>query len=164
MSEVTKTQVCEKYIEEIDKTMKFLQLMRQHCERVLIEEETKECGMCCDGMNDPENIRCMGRRWVQQRVALRRQEQQAQELRQLKAMELQLKNNMFLKGWDGNVDMMCEILSHCDQMRFPDGTFKGQQPDGEVRLFFVSESDLPPEVQQYLYECRIQQVRDLFGR
>lgn len=162
MSEVTKTQVCEKYIEEIDRTMEFLQLMRQHCERVLIEEETKECGMCCDGMNDPEN---RGYRWAQQRVALRHQEQQAQELRQLKAMELQLKNNMFLKGWDGNVDMMCDILAHYDQMRFPAGAFKERQkPDGEVRLFFVRESDLPPEVQQYLHECYIQHMRDLFGR
>lgn len=159
MSEVTKTQVCEKYIEEIDKTMKFLQLMRQHCERVLIEEETKECGVCCDRMNDPEN---RGYRWTQQRVALRRQEQQAQELRQLKAVELQLKNNMFLKGWDGNVDMMCDILTHYDQMRFPAGTFKERQkPDGIVIL--VTENT-PPEVQQYLHERYIQHMRDLFGR
>lgn len=163
MSEVTKTQVCEKYIEEIDKTMKFLQLMRQHCERLIIEEETKECGMCCDGMNDPENIR--GYRWAQQRVALRRHQQQTEELRQLKGMELQLKNNVFLKGWDGNVDMMCDILSHYDQMRFPEGTFKEKKHHPcEVRLFFVNESDLPPEVQQYLRECHIQQLRDFFGR
>lgn len=161
MSEVTKTQVCEKYIEEIDKTMEFLQLMRQHCERLIIEEETKECGMCCDGVNDPENIR--GYRWANQRVALRRQEQQAQELRQLKAMELQLKNNMFLKGWDGNVDMMCDILAHYDQMCFPDGAFKERQkPDGGI-VILVTENT-PPEVQQYLHECYIQHMRDLFGR
>lgn len=160
MSEVTKTQVCEKYIEEIDKTMKFLQLMRQHCERVLIEEETKECGMCCDGMNDPEN---RGYRWTQQRVALRRQEQQAQELRQLKAMELQLKNNVFLKGWDGNVDMMCDILAHYDQMRFPAGTFKEKQkPDGGIVVLVIENT--PPEVQQYFHECYIQHLRSLFGR
>ena len=78
MSEVTKTQVCEKYIEEIDRTMEFLHQMREYCERVIIEEETKECGMCCDGMNDPEN---RGYRWAQQRVAMRRHEQQEEELR-----------------------------------------------------------------------------------
>lgn len=160
MSEVTKTQVCKKYIEEIDRTMEFLQLMRQHCERVLIEEETKECGMCCDGMNDPEN---RGHRWAQQRVALRHQEQQAQELRQLKAAELQLKNNMFLKGWDGNVDMMCDILTHYDQMRFPAEAFKEKQrPDGGI-VILVTENT-PPEVQQYLHECYIQHMRNLFGR
>lgn len=162
MSEVTKTQVCEKYIEEIDKTMNFLQLMRQHCERVLIEEETKDCGMCCDGMNDPEN---RGYMWANQRRNLHRHNQQAEELRQLKAMELQLKNNMFLKGWDGNVDMMCDILSHYDQMRFPEGTFKEKQrPYEGVKLVLVRESDLPPEVQQYLHECYIQHMRNLFGR
>lgn len=160
MGEVTKTQVCEKYIEEIDKTMKFLQLMRQHCERVLIEKETKECGMCCDGMNDPKN---RGYRWAQQRVALWRQEQQAQELRQLKAMELQLKNNMLLKGWDGNVDMMCDILTHYDQMRFPAGTFKERQKPDDGIIILVSENT-PPEVQQCLYEYYIQHMRDLFGR
>ncbi|MCM1233611.1 MAG: hypothetical protein NC489_26150 [Ruminococcus flavefaciens] len=162
MSEVTKTQVCEKYIEEIDKTMNFLQLMRQHCERAIIEEETKDCGMCCDGMNDPEN---RGYMWANQRRNLYRHNQQAEELRQLKGMELQLKNNVFLKGWDGNVDMMCDILTHYDQMRFPEGTFKEKQrPCGGVRLVFVRESDLPPEIQQYLHECRIQYMRNLFGR
>lgn len=158
MSEVTKTQVCEKYMEEIDKTMQFLQLMRQHCERQIIEEETRECGICCDGMNDPENIclrrRTMSRQWVNQ-----------EELKQLRGMEQSLKNNMFLKGWDGNVDMMNDILSHYDQMRFPDGVFKEQpkQPE-DVRVVLVRASDLPPEVQQYFHECHIQYLRNLFGR
>lgn len=162
MSEVTKTQVCEKYIEEIDKTMEFLQLMRQHCERTIIEEETKDCGMCCDGMNDPEN---RGYRWAHQRVALRRQEQQAQELRQLKAMELQLKHNAFLKCWDGNVDIMCDILAHYDQMRFPDGMFRKpqKQTQDDIKVILITENT-PSEVQQFLHEQYIQHLRDLFGR
>ena len=161
MSEVTKTQVCEKYIEEIDRTMEFLHQMREYCERVIIEEETKECGMCCDGMNDPEN---RGYRWAQQRVAMRRHEQQEEELRQLKVMEQNVKNNMFLKGWSGNVDLMCDILSYHDQMRFPDGTFKQEHHSPEkVRVFILSENT-PPEVQQFLYEQYIQHMRHLFGR
>lgn len=158
MNGVTKTMIAEKYIAEIDKTMNFLQKMKQYCGEIVMEEEAAECGMlcCCDGINDPENLGCQ---WWKDLAIKQREQERVDELQGLKELEKSLKSNMFLKLWDGNVDMMSEILKNYDKMCFPKDCFPTANAPEQVKIVYVSESELPPEVMHSL-----EFFRRMFGR
>lgn len=118
----TKTQICNKYIEEADKIISLMNALKTYCNQVIIDEELEECGgYRGDGANDPNNrpnkVSSRTNAILQNIVV---------------PAEKQANQNDFIYFNNNVSNMLITILKEIDYINFPDGMFENkadiQQP------------------------------------
>ena len=137
MITATKTQICEKYVEESNKMIKFLEAVKQFCNAVVMEEEQEECGYYRgDGANDPENI-C--RRTFNHPRSLDSVEI-LQEV--LTPAEDEVRDNDFLK-LTMMVPTLLELIDNHERIKFPASMFPQKtQKNPEIQFVVLEPMDL----------------------
>lgn len=114
----TKTQVCNKYIEEADRVICLMNALKTYCNQVITEEEVAECGgYRGDGANDPDN-----------RPTHRMPQAKANTTLQnlLIPTEKQANQNDFLCFEQSVSGLLNQILEDVDCINFPEEMFGNQ--------------------------------------